>query len=123
MRGYLLVFLAFFPVLAPAESVFRPGDVYTMCGDSITQQEIYSMDIEDYILMCQPVQGGCGRSSAAGAGRARTNFDPALRGIDPHRADAGYLQTAPKRRWRLPYSMMASARCGARKSGHNVGVT
>jgi lysophospholipase L1-like esterase len=57
MRGYLLVFLAFFPVLAPAESVFRPGDVYTMCGDSITQQEIYSMDIEDYILMCQPVHG------------------------------------------------------------------
>jgi lysophospholipase L1-like esterase len=57
MRTGLFALLALLPVFASAESVFKPGDVYTMCGDSITQQEIYSIFIEDYILMCQPVHG------------------------------------------------------------------
>jgi lysophospholipase L1-like esterase len=49
--------LTFVPVISRAESVFKQGDVLTICGDSITQQGLYSVFIEDYILMCQPVGG------------------------------------------------------------------
>jgi lysophospholipase L1-like esterase len=32
----------------------RPGDNVAVIGDSITEQRIYSVFIEDYLLMCQP---------------------------------------------------------------------
>jgi hypothetical protein len=32
----------------------RAGDLVGICGDSITEQKIYSVDIADYLLMCQP---------------------------------------------------------------------
>jgi lysophospholipase L1-like esterase len=32
----------------------KPGDWVAVCGDSITEQRLYSMYIEDYLLMCQP---------------------------------------------------------------------
>ena len=40
-----------------AEPVLKPNDVLAICGDSITQQKIYTVFIEDYLLMCQPVEG------------------------------------------------------------------
>lgn len=40
-----------------ASSILQPNDVVAICGDSITQQRIYSAYIEDYLLMCQPVPG------------------------------------------------------------------
>jgi lysophospholipase L1-like esterase len=40
-----------------ADSVLQPNDVLAICGDSITQQKIYSAYIEDYLLMCEPVSG------------------------------------------------------------------
>ena len=40
-----------------AESLLKPGDTLAICGDSITEQKQYSVFIEDYILMCQPVKG------------------------------------------------------------------
>lgn len=40
-----------------ASSILQPNDVVAICGDSITQQRIYSVFIEDYLLMCQPVPG------------------------------------------------------------------
>jgi lysophospholipase L1-like esterase len=33
----------------------QPGDSVAVCGDSITEQKFYSVFIEDYLLMCQPV--------------------------------------------------------------------
>lgn len=46
-------------LLSPAgwsESVLKEGDRLAICGDSITEQKVYSVYIEDYILMCQPVR-------------------------------------------------------------------
>lgn len=40
-----------------AEPVIRSGDIVAVCGDSITEQKIYSVYIEDYLLMCQPTPG------------------------------------------------------------------
>jgi len=43
--------------LSPAASAggLQPGDTVAICGDSITEQRLYSVFIEDYLLMCQPV--------------------------------------------------------------------
>jgi lysophospholipase L1-like esterase len=35
--------------------IFQPGDLLGVVGDSITEQKIYSVFIEDYLLMCKPV--------------------------------------------------------------------
>src|SRR5260221_8551362 len=32
----------------------QAGDSVVICGDSITEQKLYSVFIEDYLLMCQP---------------------------------------------------------------------
>ena len=38
-----------------ADPVLKPNDSLAICGDSITEQKLYSVFIEDYMLMCQPV--------------------------------------------------------------------
>ena len=40
--------------LASAQNALQSGDRLAICGDSITQYKIYSVYIEDYLLMCQP---------------------------------------------------------------------
>jgi lysophospholipase L1-like esterase len=42
--------------LSHADGV-KPGDLVAVCGDSITEQHMYSVFIEDYLLMCKPVDG------------------------------------------------------------------
>lgn len=42
------------PLRAQETSSVQPGDFVAICGDSITEQKIYSVYIEDYLLMCQP---------------------------------------------------------------------
>jgi lysophospholipase L1-like esterase len=53
--------LAEFSTLSSAEPTpaanVKSGDVVAVCGDSITEQHIYSADIEAYIAMCKPVAG------------------------------------------------------------------
>jgi lysophospholipase L1-like esterase len=44
------------PALA-GDAALREGDVVAVCGDSITEQKDYSVDIEDYLLMCRPAAG------------------------------------------------------------------
>lgn len=45
------------PVLSrSAEPALRPGDLVAVCGDSITEQRLYSLYIEQYLLLCQPEQ-------------------------------------------------------------------
>src|SRR5258706_13724871 len=43
---------------SPAQSArageLQAGDTVAVCGDSITEQKLYSVFIEDYLLMCQP---------------------------------------------------------------------
>jgi hypothetical protein len=49
-------FEKFQPVKAPAISgrVLKEGDRLAICGDSITQQKMYSRLMEDYLTMCVP---------------------------------------------------------------------
>jgi len=56
-RAALALLFLIAPPVSPGASVFKPGDVLTICGDSITAQGVYSVFVEDYILMCQPVGG------------------------------------------------------------------
>jgi hypothetical protein len=40
----------------PVRAELKQGDFVAVCGDSITEQKIYSVFIEDYLLMCKPQQ-------------------------------------------------------------------
>src|SRR5215471_16081559 len=42
------------PAARGAESLLQNGDYVGVIGDSITEQKLYSVFIEDYLLMCQP---------------------------------------------------------------------
>ena len=52
----LAVFAAVAPLFAHAESL-KPNDFVAVIGDSITEQKDYSVNIEAYLLMCQPATG------------------------------------------------------------------
>jgi lysophospholipase L1-like esterase len=41
---------------ARAETHLKEGDVVAVCGDSITEQKLYSVYIENYLLACKPQQ-------------------------------------------------------------------
>src|SRR5258706_579001 len=49
-----LMFSGHLPQVAMAAQL-QAGDTVAVCGDSITEQRMYSVFIEDYLLMCQPV--------------------------------------------------------------------
>jgi lysophospholipase L1-like esterase len=49
--GYFLC-----PFASRAQSLLKDGDILLICGDSITEQKQYSVFLEDYILMSQPVR-------------------------------------------------------------------
>jgi lysophospholipase L1-like esterase len=57
---------------ADAAPSLQAGDFVAVCGDSITEQKLYSMFIEDYLLMCRPapklrtLQAGWGGEVAEG---------------------------------------------------------
>jgi hypothetical protein len=53
----LAAVLIFFITPLRADLVLKPNDVLAIAGDSITQQKIYTAFMEDYLLMCQPVEG------------------------------------------------------------------
>ncbi|HEY3377342.1 MAG TPA: GDSL-type esterase/lipase family protein [Armatimonadota bacterium] len=55
MKKYLLATLLLIAAALHAEPLLQPQDLVAICGDSITQQKIYSIYLEDYLLMCQPV--------------------------------------------------------------------
>ncbi len=41
---------------AHAEPVLETGDLVAICGDSITEQKMYSVYIEAYLIACQPAE-------------------------------------------------------------------
>ena len=66
-----------------ADAQLKPNDYVAVIGDSITEQRLYSMFIEDYLLMCQPAadlrvtQFGWGGETAPGfAGRMDNDMLP-----------------------------------------------
>ena len=72
----VLVILTIASAAIPAHAQDAPrlqqGDFVAICGDSITEQRLYSVYIQDYLLMCQPVsnlrtlQAGWGGEQAPG---------------------------------------------------------
>ncbi|MGB8353871.1 MAG: SGNH/GDSL hydrolase family protein [Chthoniobacteraceae bacterium] len=40
-----------------ADLVLKPNDMVAICGDSITEQRLYSAYMEEYFLMCRPAEG------------------------------------------------------------------
>src|SRR5688572_19379449 len=71
-----------------AEPGLQQGDYVAIIGDSITEQKLYSLNIESYLLMCQPKAGlsatqfGWGGETAEGFSRRMVNdclrFKPAV---------------------------------------------
>jgi len=41
----------------PSKPILRPGDRLAVCGDSITEQKMYSRIIETYLTVCEPELG------------------------------------------------------------------
>ena len=52
----MMLLRAIAAIAAPAQNTARlqQGDFVAICGDSITEERIYSVYIQDYLLMCQP---------------------------------------------------------------------
>src|SRR5689334_1024396 len=78
----LLILVGFALPLRAAESL-KQGDYVAIIGDSITEQKMYSVFIEDYLLMCKPAgisdirstQFGWGGETAPGfAGRMQNDM-------------------------------------------------
>src|SRR5689334_24154071 len=54
-RRMLVLFISLLgTTLARAEPVAKNGDLVAIVGDSITEQKLYSVFIEDYLLACKP---------------------------------------------------------------------
>ncbi len=49
-----VVLVAMAIATAAGGAKLQDGDFVAICGDSITEQKLYSVYIEDYLLMCQP---------------------------------------------------------------------
>ena len=49
--------LACLPLDGRAEFLIQPNDTVLLCGDSITEQKLYTLFVEEYLLMCQPTPG------------------------------------------------------------------
>jgi lysophospholipase L1-like esterase len=75
----LIVAWALVTVTIAAEPQLRSGDYVAVIGDSITEQQLYSLYIEDYLLMCQPArdlrvtQFGWGGETAPGFANRMAN--------------------------------------------------
>ena len=83
----------------------QPGDLVGICGDSITEQRLYSIFVSDYLLMCQPqpklstVQFGQPGEPAFGfLGRMKNEalvFKPTVATVCYGMNDGGYVATTP----------------------------
>ena len=88
-----------------APGSLQPGDLVGICGDSITEQKIYSVDIADYLLMCQPqpklsaIQFGWSGERAPGFLARMKNdalpFKPTVATTCYGMNDGGYTATTP----------------------------
>lgn len=92
---------------AAGDSTLKAGDYVAICGDSITEQKIYSDYLEEYFLACQPVDGlqasqfGWGGETAWGF-RDRMNndvlpFKPTVATLCYGMNDGDYSKTKPGR--------------------------
>ena len=100
-----VVLLGFTTQTRAAEPVLRNGDLVAVCGDSITEQRIYSLYIQQYLLLCQPTQNlmsmqfGWGGERAGGfADRVENDvliFKPTVATTCYGMNDGGYTAITP----------------------------
>lgn len=96
--------LAFVPAI---HAQLKEGDRVAICGDSITEQKLYSLYVTDYLLMCQPapkldtVQFGWGGEVASGFLARMKNtvlpFKPTVATTCYGMNDGGYAALTPER--------------------------
>ena len=94
------------PFFTTAENL-KPGDFVAVIGDSITEQKDYSVNIENYLLMCQPVAGlkamqfGWGGETAEGFKNRMVNdcyrYNPTVATTCYGMNDGGYGRMDEKR--------------------------
>jgi lysophospholipase L1-like esterase len=90
-----------------AEPLLKDRDLLAICGDSITEQKLYSVFIEDYLLMCKPaaevqaVQFGWSGEVAPGflsrMGSDCFVFKPTIATTFYGMNDGGYAALTPER--------------------------
>src|SRR6478735_12474857 len=90
------------PPPSPEPARLQAGDFLAVCGDSITEQKLYSRFIEEYLLMCGPQPklrimqlGWNGETSWGFLGKMPTEalrFDPSAVTICFGMNDGGYAQ-------------------------------
>jgi lysophospholipase L1-like esterase len=101
---------------ADAKAGLQDGDLVGICGDSITEQHQYSVDIADYLLMCKPqpkltaIQFGWSGEQAPGFLARMKNdmlpFSPTVVTTCYGMNDGGYTATTPDRLDRYRKSML-----------------
>ena len=97
------LFLLHIPASIHAEAGLQKGDLVAICGDSITEQKMYSRYIDDYLLMCQPQSdveamqfGWAGETAYLFVKRQKNDclvFKPTVVTICYGMNDAGYVPT------------------------------
>lgn len=88
-----------------ATAQLQQDDLLAICGDSITEQNLYSLYISDYLLMCQPapnlrdIQFGWGGEQAKGFLARMQNdvlvFKPSVATLCYGMNDGGYAASTP----------------------------
>ncbi|CAN5775025.1 SGNH/GDSL hydrolase family protein [soil metagenome] len=106
MKKLVLLLLAGASVLARGAEL-HPKDFVAICGDSITENKIYSVYLADYLLLCQPAAGlramqfGWSGEIAAGFRNRITHdvlpFHPTVATICYGMNDGGYAATSAER--------------------------
>ncbi len=73
--------------LADAEPLVKEGDLIAVCGDSITEQKDYSVNIGTYLIACQPIKNvsavGIGWSGDSTGWFWARNFDTDILSFHP----------------------------------------
>src|SRR5690349_8333727 len=75
LRCALLVLIVAPALRLSAEPVLKDGDLVAIVGDSITEQKLYSVFIEDYLLMCAPGGKGVRTMQFGWGGETSWGFD------------------------------------------------
>jgi lysophospholipase L1-like esterase len=110
MKRYLIVLGLVFCsacVARAAEPSLKSGDFVAIIGDSITEQKLYSVFVEDYLLMCQPAgplriaQFGWSGETARGFANRMANdalrFHPTVITTCYGMNDGGYSPMTPEK--------------------------
>ncbi len=102
----LILVLSAGAVSLQAQPVLRSGDLVAVCGDSITEQRLYSLYIEQYLLLCQPADnlmamqfGWSGERAPGFNARIESNvlpFGPSVATTCYGMNDGGYKAITPE---------------------------